>query len=50
MSIDHSAQVDVICSVYNPHPDLQKTVQSVLNQSYRELRLLIVDDGSTIPV
>ena len=49
MSAGPTSSVDVICSVYNPRPDFQKTVQSVLNQSYRGLRLVIIDDGSTIP-
>lgn len=49
MSAGPTSRVDVICSVYNPRPDFQKTVQSVLNQSYRGLRLVIIDDGSTVP-
>jgi glycosyltransferase involved in cell wall biosynthesis len=49
MSACPTSRVDVICSVYNPRPDFQKTVQSVLNQSYRGLSLVIIDDGSTIP-
>ena len=48
MSASPKPRVDVICGVYNPRADFSKTVNSVLNQSYRSLRLVIIDDGSTI--
>jgi glycosyltransferase involved in cell wall biosynthesis len=38
--------VDVICSVYNPTQRFFQTVRSVLGQSHRNLRLVVVDDGS----
>ena len=34
-------------SVFNPNSDFIKTVESVINQTYKQFRLIIVDDGST---
>jgi glycosyltransferase involved in cell wall biosynthesis len=39
--------ISVIIPVYNVEPYLRKCLDSVLNQSYRDLEILIVDDGST---
>lgn len=37
----------VILPIYNVAPYLQRCVQSVLEQSFREFELILVDDGST---
>ena len=39
--------VSVIIPLYNKERTVARAVESVLNQSYREIELLIVDDGST---
>lgn len=39
--------ISVIVSVYNMLPYLEKCVESILNQSYKEIELILVDDGST---
>ncbi len=39
--------VSVIIPVYNVLPYLREALDSVINQSYRNLEILIVDDGST---
>lgn len=39
--------VDIIIPTYNGLPWLEKTVQSVLQQTYKNFILYIVDDGST---
>jgi glycosyltransferase involved in cell wall biosynthesis len=39
--------VTVIIPVYNGMPFLPETVDSILQQTYEDFRLLIVDDGST---
>lgn len=39
--------VTVLCAVYNGEKHLFKTIESILNQDYTDLRVLIVDDGST---
>ena len=33
--------------VYNVEPYLRKCLDSILNQTYRDLEILIIDDGST---
>ena len=39
--------VSVIIPVYNVLPYLREALDSVINQTYRQLEILIVDDGST---
>lgn len=39
--------ISVIIPVYNVEPYLRKCLDSVVNQTYRNLEILIIDDGST---
>ena len=39
--------VSVIMSVYNDEKNISNSIQSILNQSYKNFELLIMDDGST---
>jgi glycosyltransferase involved in cell wall biosynthesis len=39
--------VSVILPTYNGSPWIQRAIESVTSQSYRDLELLVVDDGST---
>ncbi len=41
--------VDIICSVYNPGPNLWQSVNSIVAQTYLNWCLILVDDGSTQP-
>lgn len=40
-------QVTVLMSVYNGMPYLPKAINSILNQTYDQLELLVIEDGST---
>jgi glycosyltransferase involved in cell wall biosynthesis len=42
-----SPYVSVIMSVYNSDGSLRKSIQSILNQSYKNYEFIIVNDGST---
>jgi glycosyltransferase involved in cell wall biosynthesis len=42
-----SRTIDVILPTFNRAPTLERAISSVLAQTYRELKLFIVDDGST---
>ena len=45
----HSNQdlVSVIMSVYNDEENIGNAIKSILNQTYKNLEILIIDDGST---
>lgn len=42
-----SSKVAILCSAYNPGAELIDSVESVLNQSFRDFVFLIIDDAST---
>ena len=39
--------ISVLLPVFNGEEDINIAIQSILNQSYKDLELLIIDDGST---
>lgn len=39
--------ITVICPAYNVEDYLEKCVESILNQTYKNLEILLIDDGST---
>ena len=40
-------RVSVVMSVYNGEPYLREAVESILNQTYQDFELIIIDDAST---
>ena len=38
--------ISVIVPIYKVEPYLRKCVESILNQTYRDLEILLIDDGS----
>jgi glycosyltransferase involved in cell wall biosynthesis len=41
-----SPLISVVAPVYNPEESIYDTIQSVLNQTYKDIEFIIVDDGS----
>lgn len=46
-TVNRGAQVSVVIPVYNGSAYIAKAIASVRNQDYRELQIIVVDDGST---
>lgn len=44
---DFAGRVSVIIPAYNAAATVERTISSVLNQTYADLEVLVVDDGST---
>ena len=44
---ENNEVISIIVPVYNAHNYIKETVNSVLNQTYSEFELILIDDGST---
>ena len=42
-------KVSVILTTYNSEKHIEKCVESILNQTYTNIELIIIDDNSTDP-
>ena len=40
-------KISVLMATFNDSECIEKSINSILNQSYKDLELLIIDDGST---
>lgn len=47
MSVLENPQISVIVPVYNVQNFLEKCINSILSQTYKDFELLLIDDGST---
>jgi glycosyltransferase involved in cell wall biosynthesis len=45
--LKHTPSVSVIIATYNRADFISRAIESVLNQSYKDFELIIIDDGST---
>lgn len=43
----HNPQISIIMPVYNAEKYLHESIESILNQSFKDWELVLVDDGST---
>ncbi len=45
--MDNNMLISVIIPVYNVEKYLERCINSIINQTYRMLEVILVDDGST---
>lgn len=41
------SKVSIVIPIYNVEPYLNKCIESIVNQTYKDLEIILVDDGST---
>lgn len=46
MEVSKKVKVSIIVPVYNVEKYLEKCIDSILNQTFHEFELILVDDGS----
>lgn len=47
MDVKNKCELSIIIPIYNGSRFLRETLDSALNQTYKEYELILVDDGST---
>ena len=46
IEINEKIKFSVVLSIYNVEPYLERCIESIINQSYKNLEIILVDDGS----
>lgn len=47
MRMDEKIQISIVVPIYNIQDYLERCIESILNQSYKNVEVILVDDGST---
>ncbi len=47
VELDNEDKISIIVAIYNIEKYLEECVKSIINQSYKNLQIILVDDGST---
>lgn len=42
-----NAKISIIVPVYNIEKYIEKSVESLVNQTYKNIEIILIDDGST---
>lgn len=45
--MDKSSKISVVIPLYNKENSIRKTIYSVLQQTYDNIEILVINDGST---
>ena len=45
--IEGQILISVIVPIYNVEQYVEKCIQSIVNQTYKNIQILLIDDGST---
>ena len=47
MNMDNDVLISIIVPIYNVKDYLAKCIESIIHQTYQNLEIILVDDGST---
>lgn len=42
-----SVKISIIIPIYNAEKYLKRTIESIINQNFKDIEVILVDDGST---